>query len=50
MFFVLVLLLALVVAGVVLAFAVIKWLLVLAIVAALVWLILFFVHGIERRV
>jgi len=29
---------------------VIKWLFVLAVAAALIWVILFFVHGIERRV
>jgi hypothetical protein len=35
---------ALVVAGVVLAVVVIKWLFILALVAALCWVILFFVH------
>jgi hypothetical protein len=40
------LLAALVVAGVVLAIVVIKWLFILAVVAALVWLILFFVRRI----
>jgi hypothetical protein len=40
----LLLLAALVVAGIVLAVTVIKWLFILAIVAALCWLILFFVR------
>jgi hypothetical protein len=40
---------ALVIAGVVLAITVIKWLFVLALVAALVWLVLFFARGISRR-
>ncbi len=40
----LLLLAALVVAGIVLAVVVIKWLFVLALVAALCWLILFFVR------
>jgi hypothetical protein len=41
---------ALVVLGIVLAVEVVKWLFILAVVAALVWIILFFVRGIERRV
>ena len=46
----LVLLAALVVLGVVLAVVVIKWLFILAVVAALIWLIAFFTRGISRRV
>jgi hypothetical protein len=42
MIFLFLLLAAFVIAGVVLAVVVIKWLFILAIVAALVWLILFF--------
>ena len=49
MIFLLLVLAALVVLGIVLAVTVIKWLFVLAVVAALVWVILFFVRGIERR-
>ena len=45
----LVILAALVVAGVVLAVTVIKWLFILAIVAALIWVIAFFTRGISRR-
>ncbi len=44
MLLLLLLLAALVVAGIVLAVVVIKWLFVLALVAALCWLILFFVR------
>jgi hypothetical protein len=43
------LLAALVVLGVVLAVVVIKWLFILAIVAALIWVIAFFSRGITRR-
>ena len=50
MFFILILLAVLVVLGIVLAFEVVKWLFILAIVAALAWVILFLVRGIERRV
>jgi hypothetical protein len=50
MLFILILLALLVVLGIVLAVEVVKWLFILAIVAALVWVILFFVRGIERRV
>jgi hypothetical protein len=46
MLFLLLLLAVLVVAGIVLAVTVIKWLFILAIVAALVWVILFFVRRI----
>ena len=46
----LLLLAALVIAGVVLAVTVIKWLFILAVVAALIWLIAFFTRGISRRV
>ena len=46
----LVLLAALVVLGIVLAVAVIKWLFILAVVAALLWAIAFFTRGISRRV
>jgi hypothetical protein len=46
----LLLLAALVVLGIVLAVVVIKWLFILAVVAALIWLILFFTRGISRRV
>jgi len=46
----LLLLAALVVLGVVLAVTVIKWLFILAVVAALIWLIAFFTRGISRRV
>ncbi|HEU5216947.1 MAG TPA: hypothetical protein VFU30_15575 [Gaiellaceae bacterium] len=49
MIFVLILLAALVVLGIVLAVEVIKWLFILAVVAALVWVILFFVRRIEGR-
>jgi hypothetical protein len=49
MVFLLVLLAALVVLGIVLAVAVIKWLFILAIVAALLWVIAFFTRGISRR-
>ena len=49
MIFLLLLLAAIVVLGIVLAVEVVKWLFILAIVAALVWVILFFVRGIERR-
>jgi hypothetical protein len=49
MILLLIVLAALVVLGVVLAVAVVKWLFILAVVAALVWVILFFVRGIERR-
>jgi hypothetical protein len=35
--------------GVVLAVVVIKWLFILAIVAALIWVIAFFSRGISRR-
>jgi hypothetical protein len=44
MIILLVLLAALAIAGVVLAVTVIKWLFILAIVAALMWVILFFVR------
>lgn len=44
MIFLLLLLAALVVAGIVLAVTVIKWLFILAIVAALVWIVLFVVR------
>jgi hypothetical protein len=44
MLFLLLLLAALVVAGIVLAVTVIKWLFILAIVAALAWVLLFFVR------
>ena len=44
MLLVLLLLAALVIAGVVLAVTVIKWLFILALVAALCWVILFFVR------
>jgi hypothetical protein len=50
MIILLVLLAALVVLGVVLAVVVIKWLFILAVVAALIWLIAFFTRGISRRV
>jgi hypothetical protein len=49
MILLLVLLAALVVLGVVLAVVVIKWLFILAIVAALIWVIAFFSRGITRR-
>jgi hypothetical protein len=49
MLFLLLLLAALVVLGIVLAVVVIKWLFILAIVAALVWVIAFFTRGISRR-
>lgn len=49
MIFVLVLLAALVVLGIVLAVVVIKWLFILAVIAALVWVIAFFMRGISRR-
>jgi hypothetical protein len=49
MLLLLILLAAIVVLGIVLAVEVVKWLFIIAIVAALVWVILFFVHGIERR-
>jgi hypothetical protein len=49
MVFLLVLLAALVVLGIGLAVAVIKWLFILAIVAALLWVIAFFTRGISRR-
>jgi len=39
---------ALVVAGVVLAVVVIKWLFILALIAALVWVILFFTRRLAR--
>ena len=50
MILLLVLLAALVVLGIVLAVVVIKWLFILAVVAALIWLIAFFTRGISRRV
>ena len=50
MLFVLVLLAALVVLGIVLAVVVIKWLFILAVVAALIWVIAFFTRGVSRRV
>ena len=50
MIFLLVLLAALVVLGIVLAVTVVKWLFILAIVAALIWVIAFFSRGISRRV
>ena len=43
------LLAALVVLGVVLAVVVIKWLFILAVVAALIWLVAFFTRGISPR-
>ena len=49
MLFLLLLLAALVVLGIVLAVVVIKWLFILAVVAALVWVIAFFTRGISRR-
>lgn len=49
MVFLLLLLAALVVLGVVLAVTVIKWLFILAIVAGLIWVIMFFARGISRR-
>ena len=49
MLFLLVLLAALVVLGVVLAVVVIKWLFILAVVAALIWVFAFFSRGISRR-
>lgn len=49
MVFLLLLLAALVVLGIVLAVAVIKWLFILAVVAALLWVIVFFTRGISRR-
>ena len=48
MIFLFLLLAALVVLGVVLAIVVIKWLFILALVAALVWVILFFTRRIAR--
>jgi len=50
MILLLVLLAALVVLGIVLAVTVIKWLFILAVVAALIWLIAFFTRGISSRV
>lgn len=50
MIVVLLILAALVVLGIVLAVEVIKWLFILAIVAALLWVIAFFARGISRRV
>jgi Flp pilus assembly protein TadB len=50
MILLLLLLAALVVLGIVLAVVVIKWLFILAVVAALIWLIAFFTRGISRRV
>ena len=44
------LLAALVVAGIVLAVTVIEWLFVLALVAALIWVIFFFTRGVSQRV
>jgi len=44
MIFLILLLAALVIAGILLAVLVIKWLFILAVVAALVWLVLFFVR------
>jgi hypothetical protein len=44
MVFLLILLAALIVLGIVLAVAVIKWLFILAVVGALCWIILFFVR------
>lgn len=44
------LLAALVIAGIVLAVIVIKWLFILAVVAALLWLIVFFARGASRGV
>ena len=49
MLFLLLLLAALVVLGIVLAVVVIKWLFILAVVGALVWVIAFFTRGISRR-
>lgn len=49
MLLLLLLLAALVVVGIVLAVTVIKWLFVLAVIAALVWVILFFARGISHR-
>ena len=49
MLLLLLLLAALVLAGIVLAVVVIKWLFILAVVAALIWLIAFFTRGISRR-
>jgi hypothetical protein len=49
MLLLLILLAALVVLGVVLAVVVIKWLFILAVVAALVWVIAFFARGIASR-
>ena len=46
MAFLLILLALLVVAGIVLAVTVIKWLFILAVVAALIWLIVFFTRRI----
>lgn len=46
----LVILALLVVAGIVLAVEVIKWLFILAIIAGLLWVIAFFARGISRRV
>jgi len=43
------LLAGLVVLGIVLAVEVVKWLFILAIVAALLWVIAFFTRGISRR-
>jgi hypothetical protein len=45
----LLLLAALVLAGIVLAVVVIKWLFILAVVAALIWVILFLTRSVSRR-
>jgi hypothetical protein len=50
MILLLLLLAALVVLGIVLAVEVVKWLFILAVVAALIWVIVFFTRGISRRV
>jgi hypothetical protein len=49
MILLLLLLAGLVVLGIVLAVEVVKWLFILAIVAALLWVIAFFTRGISRR-
>jgi hypothetical protein len=50
MILLLLLLAAIVVLGIVLAVEVVKWLFILAVVAGLIWLIVFFTRGISRRV